>query len=87
MHDEIPTEVRGGGRSIQTAMGGLVNDNDTDLNPGGPPKTVHPGIVANMPAVKLEPEAGPSCSARITSTNHSVTMGTGSELILTMLAQ
>jgi tetratricopeptide (TPR) repeat protein len=85
LHDELPTEVAGGGRSIQTAIGGLINDYDMDLNPGGPPKTVHPGIVVNMPAVKLEPEAGPACSAKITSTNRSVTLGTGSEFILTML--
>jgi hypothetical protein len=37
-----------------------------------------------MPDVKLEPEGGPECSAKITSTNRSVTLGTGSELILTM---
>jgi hypothetical protein len=62
-----------------------VNAYDVDLNPGGAPNTVHPGIVVNMPAVKLAPEAGPECSAKITSTNRSVTLGTGSELILTML--
>jgi hypothetical protein len=37
-----------------------------------------------MPKVKLEPEAGQGCSAKITSTNHSVQLGTGTELILLM---
>jgi hypothetical protein len=38
-----------------------------------------------MPDVKLEPEGGPNCSAKITRANHSVQFGVGSELILTML--
>ncbi|MDR3773432.1 MAG: retropepsin-like aspartic protease [Terracidiphilus sp.] len=84
LHEELPTEVAGGARSIQTAVAGLVDEYDSDLNPGGPPHTVHPGIVVHMPDVKLEPEGGPGCSARITSTNHSVQLGAGSELILTM---
>jgi hypothetical protein len=84
MHDELPTEVAGGGRRIDTAINGLINAYDLDLNPGGAPHTVHPGIVLNIPAVKLEPEGGPGCSAKITSTNRSVTLGTGSLLILTM---
>jgi hypothetical protein len=89
MHGEIPVEVAGGaqqiggsrtGQDATTALNGL----DENLNPGGPPHTIHPGIVVRMPDVKLEPEGGPECSAKITSTNRSVTLGTGSELILTM---
>ncbi len=86
MHDELPTEIRGGTRSISTATAGLINAYDLNLNPGGTPHTVHPGIVVNMPTVKLEPEGGPGCSARITSTNRSIQLGAGSELILTMSA-
>jgi tetratricopeptide (TPR) repeat protein len=85
LHDELPVEVAGGGRSISIAAQGLVNVYDLNLNPNGPPHTVHPGIVVNMPAVKLEPEGGPECSAKITSTKNSVTLGTGTELILTMM--
>jgi hypothetical protein len=43
---------------------------------------VHPGTVIGMPMLKLEPEGGPGCSARISSTNRSVELGTGVELIL-----
>jgi hypothetical protein len=85
MHDELPVEVAGGGRSVSTAVQGLVNAYDLNLNPSGPPHTVHPGIVVNMPAVKLEPEGGPECSAKITSTKNSVTIGTGSELLLSLM--
>jgi tetratricopeptide (TPR) repeat protein len=85
MHDELPVEVAGGGRSMTTATAGLVNAYDLNLNPGGPPKTVQPGIVVNMPAVKLAPEGGPACSAKITSARSSVTVGTGSELLLALM--
>jgi len=85
MHDELPVEIAGGGRSVSTAVQGLVNAYDLNLNPSGPPHTVHPGIVVNMPAVKLEPEGGPECSAKITSTKNSVTIGTGSELLLSLM--
>jgi hypothetical protein len=57
---------------------------DEELNPGGPPHTIHPGIVVNIPKVKLEPEGGPGCSARLTSTSRSVELGPGSQLLLTM---
>jgi hypothetical protein len=91
MHNEIAVEVAGGVRQIggsrtgNDATNGL-NGLDENLSPGGAPHTVHPGIVVNMPTVKLEPEGGPGCSARITSTNRSVQLGAGSELILTMSA-
>ena len=85
MHDELPTEITGGVRSVTTAMNNLVNVNDLDLNPGGPPHTVEPGIVLNQPSLKLQPEQGPSCSTKLVSTAHSVTLGVGSQLILAMM--
>jgi tetratricopeptide (TPR) repeat protein len=84
LHEELPTEIGGGVQSISMAEAGLVNGGDEDLNPGGPPHTIHPGVVIRMPQVKLEPEGGPGCSARITSPNRSIQLGAGSELILTM---
>jgi hypothetical protein len=91
MHGEIPVELAGRGQQIGGSKNGTdavtaLNGMDENLNPGGPPHTVHPGIVVNMPAVKLDPEGGPECSAKITSTSRSVTLGTGSELIFTMSA-
>ena len=89
MHSEIPVEVAGGVQQIGGSSPGndattALNGMDENLTPGSAPHTVHPGIVVNMPAVKLEPEGGPGCSAKITSSSRSITLGTGSELILTM---
>ncbi len=89
MHSEIPVEVAGGAQQIGGSSTGndaatTLNGMDENLTPGAAPHTVHPGTVVNILALKLEPEGGPGCSAKITSTSRSVTLGTGSELILTM---
>jgi tetratricopeptide (TPR) repeat protein len=84
LHNAIPTEVAGGGRSISNtaaSMGSFVLDEN--LNPGGPPHTIHPGIVAGIPKMKLDPLGGPGCSARLTSSERSVRLGPGTDLILT----
>jgi hypothetical protein len=82
LNGAMPSQVAGSGRSISN----LASDTgaNLDLNPGGPPHTVHPGIVSGMPKVKLEPQGGPACSTRITSSEHSVRLGAGTELILSM---
>lgn len=87
LHSALPTEVGlGGGRNISAAAADSASDFDEiNLNPGGAPHTVHPGIVAGMPHLKLEPQGGPGCSARITSTDRTLRLGVGSQLILTML--
>jgi hypothetical protein len=86
MHEDLPSELRGSSRSVTQAInGGLVNANDEDLNPGGAPHTIRPGTVVHMPDVKLEPEGGPGCSARISGPIHSIQLGAGSELILTLM--
>jgi hypothetical protein len=86
MHEDLPSELRGGPRSVTQAInGGLINANDEDLNPGGAPHTIRPGAVINMPGVKLEPEGGPGCSARISGPIREIRLGAGSELILTMM--
>jgi hypothetical protein len=82
LHDDLPVEVAGGARSIKDTV---INPSDENLNPGGAPHTIHPGIVVRMPNVKLEPEGGPVCSAKISGPVHSIQLGTGSELILTLM--
>jgi hypothetical protein len=84
LHGALPSEVSGGGRDISNSVGNGGVAQDENLNPGGPPRTVHPGIVVGIPKMKLEPHGGPDCSAKLISTNRSVRLGTGSELILTM---
>ncbi len=81
--DALPTEVAGGARRMSDTLA-MTDGYDPRLNPGGPPHTVHPGIVVDMPKLKLEPQGGPGCSARISSANRSVELGTGAELILAM---
>jgi hypothetical protein len=86
-HSAMPSELSGGGRDISATAANMGSFTmDENLNPGGPPRTVHPGIVVGIPKMKLEPHGGPDCSTRMTSTNRSVRLGTGSELILTMQA-
>ncbi|HEX4320129.1 MAG TPA: hypothetical protein VHZ52_04455 [Acidobacteriaceae bacterium] len=85
LHTVMPGEVAGGGRAsinAVAAMGGTADGTEINLNPGGAPKTVHPGIVAGNPKLKLEPLAGPGCSTKITSTERSIHFGTGAELLL-----
>jgi hypothetical protein len=80
LHDEVPLEMKGAARNITSAKAAF---NGTDiLNPGGPARTVRPGIVIGLPKMKLEVEGGPGCSARISSTDRSVQLGLGAELIL-----
>lgn len=83
LHDALPTQVAGGARSISEPVSGSTGRDD-DLSPGGPPHTVHPGIVVRMPKVKLEPEGGPGCSAKISSSDRSVQLAPGTEVILTV---
>lgn len=81
MHGAMPTEVSGRGRQIDDAMAG-TNALDLELNPGGPPHTVHPGIVVGVPRLKLEPTAGTECSDKLTSADSKTQLAPGSEFIL-----
>jgi hypothetical protein len=84
MHEEVPLEMKAGAkRNLKDASKGMGFTDDT-LNPGGKPQTVQPGIVVELPKLKLEVTGGPGCSARITSTENSVLVPRNSELILLM---
>ena len=83
MHEDMPSQVAGSGRQIDSAATG-TNAADMELNPGGPPHTVRPGIVVGFPDLKLEPAAGPECSDKMTSTASKIQLGAGSELILAL---
>lgn len=80
-HEDMPAEVAGGGRQMEQVVAG-TNALDAELNPGGPPHTVRPGVVVGVPKLKLEPTAGPECSDKMTSTNSKIQLSSGSELIL-----
>lgn len=84
VHNVMPTEVAGGARAISDAAASMGLAADDNMKPGVAPNTVHPGIVAGIPHLKLIPEGGPQCSAMLTSEQRSVHLGTGTEFILTM---
>ncbi len=84
VHNAMPTQVAGGGRAISDAAASMGRAADDNMKPGAAPKTVHPGVVAGIPHLKLIPEGGPQCSAMLTSEERSVHLGTGTEFILTM---
>jgi hypothetical protein len=81
MHDAAPTEVHGGGRSASGAAA-ASNGLDAKLNPGGPPNTIKPGAVVGLKNVKLEPQGGPSCSAKFSSTNKNIELAPDTILLL-----
>jgi hypothetical protein len=81
LHSALPAEVSGSGRQISNAVIGAYDEN---LNPGGPPHTLHPGIVAGYEKVKLNPVGGPGCSAQFSSAESSVRLWTGSSLLMTV---
>ncbi len=81
MHDAVPTQVNGSGRQISDTLAG-TNGDDAQLNPGGPSKTVKPGVVVGFKSLKLEPQGGPQCSARLTSTDKNIQLAQGAILLL-----
>ncbi len=82
LHDAVPTEVHGA-RQITDAVA-ETNGYDTRLNPGGPPHTVHAGAVVGFKNLTLEPQGGPQCSAKMTSTNRNIELGPGTVLLLAL---
>jgi hypothetical protein len=81
----MPTRVAGGGRAISDTAASMGLASDENMRSVAP-EVVRPGVVAGLPHLKLIPEGGPQCSAMITSDEHSVHLGTGTEFILTMEA-
>jgi hypothetical protein len=84
VHNAMPTQVSGGARAISDTAASMGIASDDNMKPGVAPNTVRPGIVAGIPHLKLIPEGGPQCSAMLTSEEHSVHLGSGTEFILTM---
>jgi tetratricopeptide (TPR) repeat protein len=84
VHNAMPTQVAGGGRAISDAAANMGVALDDNMKPSVAPDKVHPGVVSGIPHLKLVLEGGPQCSAMLTSEEHSVHLGAGSEFILTM---
>jgi len=54
------------------------------LNPNGPPNFVRPGIVLNMKKLVLDPQGGPHCSSRLSSTDRNIQLPAGTVLLLSL---
>lgn len=80
-HDAMPTEVHGT-RQISDTVASTAGY-DANLSPAGPVK-VSPGSVYRFKNIKLEPQGGPQCSARFTSTSHKLELPTGTVLLLAL---
>jgi hypothetical protein len=80
-HDAVPTQVAGSGRQISNTAG-ATGGYDAQLNPGGAPNSVKPGVVLGFKGLKLEPQGGPQCSGRLTSTDKNIQLGQGAVLLL-----
>jgi hypothetical protein len=81
-HDALPTEVAGGARQISDTAASS-NGYDANLNPAGPGR-VSPGSIFGFKNLKLEPQGGPQCSARFSSTNRNLVLPPGTVLLLTV---
>jgi hypothetical protein len=79
MHNSVPTEVAGSGRQISDAAASAP---DAQLNPGGTPHTIKPGVALGFKNLKLEPQGGPQCSARMTSIDKNIQLAPGAILLL-----
>jgi tetratricopeptide (TPR) repeat protein len=84
VHNAMPTKISGGARDISNTAASMGLAPDDNMKPGVAPPMVRPGMVAGIPHLKLIPEGGPQCSAMLTSEEHSVHLGLGTEFILTM---
>ena len=82
-HDATPTQVAGLGRQISDAAAN-TNGYDARLGSVGPPASVHVGTAIGFKNLKLEPQAGPQCSAKLTSTNRNIELGSGTVLLLAL---
>lgn len=80
VRDDAPAEVKGGARQISDAQ--ADTEYDLQLNPGGSPHTVKPGTVVGIKGLTLEPQGGPSCSAKLSSTDKNIELGPSTILVL-----
>jgi hypothetical protein len=86
IHEELPVTLRGAQRNINDPVKAMAGSRDK-YNTEVPPRIFRPGSVIGIPTMKLEVEGGPGCSARISSTNHSVLLDRGTELIMVVESQ
>lgn len=82
-HSAAPTEVAGGGRQISDAAAN-TNGYDAHLS-AALPSWVQPGYMAGFRKIRLEPQGGPGCSARLVNTDRTIQLAPGTVLLLAPL--
>ncbi len=80
-HDAMPTELQGSARQISDTAAN-TNGYDPKQNSGGSSHGIHPGVVLGYKSLKLEPQGGPQCSAKLTSTERNIELAPGAILLL-----
>jgi hypothetical protein len=80
-HDAMPTELQGSARQISDTAAN-TDGYDPKKNPGHSSHGIHPGVVLGYKNVKLEPQGGPQCSARLTSTARNIELAPGAILLM-----
>ena len=82
-HNAMPAELQGSARQISDTAA-ATDGYDARLNPGGAPNTVRPGVVVGFKDLKLEPQGGPQCSAKMTSIDRNIELAQGAILLLAL---
>jgi hypothetical protein len=80
-HDAMPTELQGSARQISDTAAN-TNGYDARQTSGSSHGGIHPGAVFGYKNVKLEPQGGPQCSAKLTSTEKNIELAPGAVLLL-----
>lgn len=83
LHSAVPTEVGGSARQISDSVAG-TSGYDANLS-AALPSWVQPGYMAGFRTIRLEPQGGPGCSARLVSTERSIILPPGTVFLLAPL--
>lgn len=79
-HNAVPTELQGSSRQISDTAAS-TDGYDADLGAAFP-SGVKPGTVMGFRNIRLEPQGGPRCSARLTSNDSEIVFPPGTILLL-----
>jgi hypothetical protein len=81
--DTMPPDMAGGQQNAGPAAN--AGDYGGRLNPGGEDGTIKPGIVVGMNHLTLDPQGGPECSAKLTSTKRKIELGPSTVFFLALM--
>ncbi len=83
VHDTTPTDMQDSQQSSGAASG--AENWGQQLNPGGEAGTIKPGVIAGVSHITLDPQGGPSCSAKLTSTKRKIRLGPSAVFFLALM--